>query len=100
MSCRDEPLQILRGHKDGLYTASFDPDGERVVTSSQDGTAKVWDVDSGRMISDLVGSRGPVIAASFSRRWAERRHGESRPDRPHLGRPFRAARQRASGAQG
>ncbi|MGP8034262.1 MAG: PQQ-binding-like beta-propeller repeat protein [Steroidobacteraceae bacterium] len=32
----------------GIRTAAFSPDGKSVVTSSSSGTARVWDVDSGR----------------------------------------------------
>ena len=36
-------LLTLRGHTSGVRSASFSPDGSRVVTASDDGTAKVWD---------------------------------------------------------
>jgi WD40 repeat protein len=33
----------LKGHTDGVTSASFSTDGSRLVTASHDGTAKVWD---------------------------------------------------------
>ncbi|MEM9492353.1 MAG: hypothetical protein AAGC55_24615, partial [Myxococcota bacterium] len=30
-----------RGHHDGVYSAAFSPDGTRIVTASQDKTARV-----------------------------------------------------------
>jgi WD40 repeat protein len=33
----------LKGHGSAVTSASFSPDGWRIVTSSHDGTAKVWD---------------------------------------------------------
>jgi len=36
--------QKLKGHTSWVTDSSFSPDGERVVTVSDDGTARVWDV--------------------------------------------------------
>ena len=36
-------LLTLKGHTDAVTSASFSPDGSRIVTASEDGTAKVWD---------------------------------------------------------
>jgi hypothetical protein len=36
-------LLTLEGHTDRVYSASFSADGSRVVTGSQEKTAKVWD---------------------------------------------------------
>ncbi len=30
------------GHHGGLNAAAFSPDGRRIVTSSEDGTARIW----------------------------------------------------------
>jgi len=35
-------LVVLRGHERPITDASFSPSGDRVVTASQDGTARVW----------------------------------------------------------
>jgi WD40 repeat protein len=32
----------LEGHTDWVWSASFSPDGQRIVTASWDGSAKVW----------------------------------------------------------
>ncbi|HEU4418892.1 MAG TPA: hypothetical protein VFT55_08125 [Planctomycetota bacterium] len=34
---------ILRGHEDCVRSASFSPDGTRVLTASLDNTARLWD---------------------------------------------------------
>ncbi len=36
-------LLTLKGHTDGVRSATFSADGTRIVTASLDGTAKVWD---------------------------------------------------------
>jgi WD40 repeat protein len=38
------------GHGAGVWMAVFSPDGRRLATCSIDGTAKVWDVASGRVL--------------------------------------------------
>ncbi|MEM9491077.1 MAG: protein kinase, partial [Myxococcota bacterium] len=36
---------VLRGHRDGFYSAAFSRDGTRIVTASWDKTARVWNAD-------------------------------------------------------
>ncbi len=45
----------------------FSPDGERVVTASGDGTARVWDAATGKELAVLRGHEGEVRSAQFSR---------------------------------
>jgi WD40 repeat protein len=40
-------LRELKGHQGTIFSAEFSPDGERVVTASDDGPAAVWDVSWG-----------------------------------------------------
>ena len=55
----------LKGHQDVVTSANFSPDGQRIVTASQDGTAKVWDLN-GNLITELKGHQGYVTSANFS----------------------------------
>ena len=37
-------IAVVRGHGDSLNFAAFSPNGTRVVTASDDATARIWDV--------------------------------------------------------
>ena len=42
------------------------PTARRIVTGSEDGTAKVWDARTGSALLELKGHKGAVTSASFS----------------------------------
>ncbi len=65
MSAADSS-SILIGHKLYVTSASFSSDGERVVTTSSDGTARVWKADTGDPVAVLAGHGEPVVAAWFN----------------------------------
>ncbi len=48
-----------------LTTASFSPDGQRVVTASKNGSARVWDAATGRPVGNLLRHHDGIVAASF-----------------------------------
>ena len=53
---------MLRGHTGRLISIAFSPDGKRLVTSSYDRTMRLWDSNSGELITVL---RGHHDAAFF-----------------------------------
>ena len=57
----------LKGHPNFIYSLDFSPDGTRIVSSSIDGTAKVWDVASGQETLTLKGDK---VAESFEPIWS------------------------------
>jgi WD40 repeat protein len=59
-------LRELRGHTHSINSARFSPDGQLIVTASQDNTARVWRVVDGRTIATLRGHRGMIFDARFS----------------------------------
>lgn len=57
---------VVKGHIDEVNTAFFNHDGSRIVSSSDDGTIRVWDAMSGSELYCLDASAGFVSTASFS----------------------------------
>ena len=47
---------------------SFSPDGSRIVTGSEDGTAKVWDASTRAALLDLTGASGRSVDSSRTAR--------------------------------
>ena len=41
----------LKGHTAAVWSAAFSPDGKRIVTASDDKTARLWDAESGKQIA-------------------------------------------------
>jgi len=56
----------LSGHKDGVTSPAFSPDGTRIVTASADKTARIWDAATGKEIAVLRGHEKGVTSAIFS----------------------------------
>jgi WD40 repeat protein len=52
--CQQVQLWTQLGHSGVVDTASFSPDGNFVLTGSQDGSAVLWDVKSGREVRMFV----------------------------------------------
>jgi WD40 repeat protein/serine/threonine protein kinase len=62
----DAQLFALTGHTGSIRTALFSPDGRRVVTASEDSTARIWDAETGRQLMVLHGHTQKVRSAQFS----------------------------------
>ncbi len=58
-------VAALRGHVGEIRSLAFSKDGTFVVTASTDGTARVWDVQTGKSLQ-LSGHEGAVNSAVFS----------------------------------
>ena len=61
-----EHLVSLIGHDGLIWSLSFVSNGSRIVTSSEDHTARIWDVQTGDELVTIREHSGPVWTAAFS----------------------------------
>ncbi|HWN69745.1 MAG TPA: PQQ-binding-like beta-propeller repeat protein, partial [Haliangium sp.] len=52
-------------HASRVFRASWARDGARIVTSGDDGTARLWDARTGKLLQTLTGHEKPVTAAEI-----------------------------------
>jgi WD40 repeat protein len=58
---------VLKGHLNDVWSAAFNSDGRRIVTSSSDRTARLWDAETGKPIGEpLQGHDNIVLSTAFS----------------------------------
>jgi WD40 repeat protein len=59
-------LFTVRGHRGPVRDTVFSPDGSLLATTSDDGTARIWEVTDGSLQAVLNSYDGPLTAAGFS----------------------------------
>ena len=59
-------LVLPLGHTHKITVAAFNPAGNKVVTGSEDKTLKIWDVQTGRLLSDLKGHVGDIHHVAYN----------------------------------
>src|SRR5262249_55527403 len=74
-----------------LNSVAFSPDGSRLVTSSRDGTARVWDLRGGSQTAVLRGHENVVWSAEYDPSGQRIVTASAGWHGPNLGRGFRAA---------
>lgn len=57
-----------QGHFDSTNSLAYSPDGSRVVTASEDGKIKVWDITSGFCLATFEEHTSSVTAVQFAKR--------------------------------
>jgi WD40 repeat protein len=66
------PSITLRGHGDWIPSISYFPDGQRMISGSEDKTARQWDLKAGKEIKDarsVCEGRVYAVAVSSDGRW-------------------------------
>ena len=55
----------MRGHRGGVWKVRFSSDGNRVISSSGDGTLRIWDIHTSTTLGVLVGHTSTVRVCFF-----------------------------------
>src|SRR5262249_14592478 len=64
--CQTDWRLVLSGHEGSVNSAAFSPDGLRIVTASDDKTARIWNAVTGQEIATLRAHDLRVQSAAFS----------------------------------
>jgi WD40 repeat protein len=59
-------LRTFGRHSGGIEALAYSPDGERVLSGGDDGTAKVWDERSGELRLTLAGHAGQIQDVAYT----------------------------------
>jgi WD40 repeat protein/class 3 adenylate cyclase len=62
-----ETLRILEGHSGGVFRSDFSPDGKLLATGGDDGTARIWAIETGEQVHIFSGHEvipGPIPTAT------------------------------------
>lgn len=59
-------LKILKGHTASVNTIAISPDGETIVSGSDDKTISLWNLNTGKQIFTFFGQERQVYAAAIS----------------------------------
>jgi WD40 repeat protein/serine/threonine protein kinase len=65
-SMTGEPEYVLVGHEGPINSAWFSPDGRFLASGGSDGTAKLWDMATGKEVLTLRGHTSEVTDVCFS----------------------------------
>jgi len=61
-----EPILTFTGHTGYVPGVAYSPDGTKVLTGSHDGTAKLWDAETGDCIGTFIGHTSNVNSVAYS----------------------------------
>lgn len=58
--------KIIKGHKDHIMAVSFNSDGSKLITGSRDGSLKMWQTGSGRLIRTYLEPYALITSLAIS----------------------------------
>lgn len=58
--------RVFQGHKSEVFSVVLSPDKKRLASASKDGTARIFDVSSGRTLAVLQGHMGRILSVAFA----------------------------------
>jgi len=61
-----KPAKSIAGHTDAVLSLVFNRRGDRLLTTSYDGTVRLWDVTSGAELQSFRGHASGVTSAAFT----------------------------------
>ena len=56
-------LRTLSGHTEGVSAVAVTPDGQRAVSTSDDGTLKVWDLETEEVLATFTCDNEALLCA-------------------------------------
>jgi WD40 repeat protein len=56
----------IEAHRDAVTSITFSPDGTRLLSTSEDGTACIWSIPDGKRVAVLEGHTNDVVAGALS----------------------------------
>lgn len=61
----DHALIVLQGHSGAVTSVSWSPDGSKLVSGSQDKTAKIWQVSNGQALVTYSEHSGAILSVAW-----------------------------------
>ena len=58
--------RLFKGHVSHVFSVAISPDEKKVISGSDDGTVRLWDVKTGKQVMCLEGHTGGVRAVAYS----------------------------------
>jgi WD40 repeat protein len=60
------PKKMFTAQPGGVNGLAFSPDAKRLATCGPDGSVKVWNVDTAKLVFSLAAHKGPALAVAYS----------------------------------